>query len=864
MTKATRRATKTDRLIANARGEQQIRGLNRHRIIPRVIQPPSGGANTPPSGQGSGSTGNFLEPQGDTMIGAIAFFPKVAAIDGTNPDNPSIDIGNAGEDYSTYVLSGGTDPLDKIGSILNASFAGQLLYLQSTALPSLELINGDATNLGNILTGTGDSIFLDFGQIATLIFDVTAGTGGVGIQGAWRVIDGTGGSGSGGNAKTGFMLTSTGSTQVVASGAPVLLDVFNITVIADGVTVNTTNDTLIPLETGRYIFGLNLTLAADVNNTTADFALVVNGVPLTNVNSVFLRGFGDNSGLYPTAPFDFTANDILEVEISHDKGVPVTFTFQECGFYLIKQESGGGGGGATQLNDLTDVSLSTPADDQVLTFNGSSLLWENKAFPSGGMATDLSNMATPTVPTVDLVMNGQSVTGVLNLDFDGFGGIQGLSSLDFFQSDQNISSLSQGLIYQVQLGAEHLFLVGGANGIKIDDVGGGVIKLDLLTNDIINADTISFAGGLGVNNLVDGIGFNTDGATPFMQYNVGDTSEFHRFEIQGNPRLEVSLGGISVQGTMDSQIVQLNIGGSPSLIAGRMRSDGTDVLIFSGGEERNISATGQSNLISQGDSQVIVLDSGTGSVTTIIDGNVKSTQDTNNLAQLTSMSMNFQNITGLGDLLPAVTSNNFIGGSTLFFAGGFFDTITFENLNNRIEGNTGGLDYFANTAGEHKFLIGGFERFTVQNGQIDMFRTLLMNNNDIQQVRDLIMQSGGLIDMVNGTITSVGRINMGSSSDIVMDSGDITGLDDLTFAGSGSFLDLNFGDAINIDRCEVNGEFNHKGTTFGFFSQSPSIRRVVLNPQNTTNNELFTRLNDLINALGTINGFGLGIIDTQN
>lgn len=41
---------------------------------------------------------------------------------------------------------------------------------------------------------------------------------------------------------------------------------------------------------------------------------------------------------------------------------------------------GGGSGGATLLSELLDVSLSSPTNDQVLTFNGATGKWENKAF----------------------------------------------------------------------------------------------------------------------------------------------------------------------------------------------------------------------------------------------------------------------------------------------------------------------------------------------------------------------------------------------------------------------------------------------------------------------------------------------------
>lgn len=529
------------------------------------------------------------------------------------------------------------------------------------------------------------------------------------------------------------------------------------------------------------------------------------------------------------------------------------------GAWRVVAGGGSGGGGITQLGDLTDVNFPIPlVDDQVLTFNGSTLLWENKAFPSGGMATDLSNMATPTVPTVPLNMNVQDIDEVNTLDFANTGTrtITSLSNLAFFQTNQSINSLAGTLLYQVNVGQEHFFTVGGANGIKIDDVGGGVIKLDLLTNDIINADTISFAGGLGVNNLVAGIGFNDSGATPFMQYNVPDTVEFHRFEIQGNPRLEVSLGGISVQGTMDSQIVQLNIGGSTSLIAGRMRTDGTDTFIFSGGAERNISDIGQANLISQGNTSITITDTGQGSITTVIDGSVRATFSAVGLTLNAALDLGLNAIDSVNGVFP---NNNLsdLGSATRFWGDLFVDRIVLENTNNEIIGETGGLTYQSNSSGTHVWRIGasipavlGTTLFQLSGGV-----GFAMSGQDITGVRDFTFASStSTLDMNGGRTDDCGTITMRSGNLLNMNGGDIINVDDM-------FVN---GDLRVTGETEMDGDLNHDGSRVGFFGESPNIRRVVLNPQNTTNNELFTRLNDLINALGTLNGFGLGLVDTQN
>ena len=56
----------------------------------------------------------------------------------------------------------------------------------------------------------------------------------------------------------------------------------------------------------------------------------------------------------------------------------------------------GGGGGATNLDSLTDVTITSPANGQVPTYNSSTSQWENAAPPGagGGEANILGNVGT--------------------------------------------------------------------------------------------------------------------------------------------------------------------------------------------------------------------------------------------------------------------------------------------------------------------------------------------------------------------------------------------------------------------------------------------------------------------------------------
>lgn len=135
---------------------------SRH-LSSQVVSIPSftGGA----TGSSGNSAGNFLRTEGDTMIGPIAFFPKLVTINLAG----EIDIGRDSGNYSSRIIvapnAGLTDDLE---TILNAQFSGQLLFLQG--------IQGNTITIkttGNIETILGVDFTLADDDILIFQFDVT-------------------------------------------------------------------------------------------------------------------------------------------------------------------------------------------------------------------------------------------------------------------------------------------------------------------------------------------------------------------------------------------------------------------------------------------------------------------------------------------------------------------------------------------------------------------------------------------------------------------------------------------------------------------------------------------------------------------
>jgi len=167
---------------------QQQYGLIRRRFsAPQTIGIPSGAGaiGTSPV------SGNFLRTEGDSMIGPIAYFPRIAQL----TTNGELTISAGTNQYSTYVIvlgEGGAD--DDLVTITGAAFSGQVLYMQANSTTAITIKDGT----GNIRTGgIGDVTVLANG-IAILIFDPTVGSGG-----QWALVAYGAGSGGGGGDNLG-------------------------------------------------------------------------------------------------------------------------------------------------------------------------------------------------------------------------------------------------------------------------------------------------------------------------------------------------------------------------------------------------------------------------------------------------------------------------------------------------------------------------------------------------------------------------------------------------------------------------------------------------------------------------------------
>jgi hypothetical protein len=133
----------------------------------------------------------FLRTAGDTMIGALAFYPTAVTISSGELDI-SQDTTNA---FSTYVYvtgEGATD--DTLATITGAKHAGQIIYLQPSSVTALTLTETG----GNIQLPGGSNVTInsakDGASIVKLIYDISIAGGG----NKWVLVSNSEGASGGG------------------------------------------------------------------------------------------------------------------------------------------------------------------------------------------------------------------------------------------------------------------------------------------------------------------------------------------------------------------------------------------------------------------------------------------------------------------------------------------------------------------------------------------------------------------------------------------------------------------------------------------------------------------------------------------
>ena len=218
--KPTRRKDVLDSIINLKKRQREINGLSRQNFS-GLGSSEFGAVSSTGSSGGSGSNGgnndndHRIKSMGDTMIGPLAFYPIVKII-----ASGVLDVGADGGYSSRVIATVQSGSADNIVRISNASYSGQILFIQAvnTTPITLKHYTDEGSAKGNIfIPGNADHI-IGSKEIVLLQWDtinVNPAHAASGTEfGQWTLVSGGGSSGAN------IELSNLGTTSVNANVIP--------------------------------------------------------------------------------------------------------------------------------------------------------------------------------------------------------------------------------------------------------------------------------------------------------------------------------------------------------------------------------------------------------------------------------------------------------------------------------------------------------------------------------------------------------------------------------------------------------------------------------------------------------------------
>ena len=365
----------------------------------------------------------------------------------------------------------------------------------------------------------------------------------------------------------------------------------------------------------------------------------------------------------------------------------------------------------------------------------------------GGLNTNLSNLADPTIPPVDLKMNDHSIVGLLNLDFDSVvSTIHGLANLRFYQANTYISSLNTGLNVVMPQSANFLIHIGSTTELTLSATTLDIdVNAHLNDNSVTEVNTIGFSATTTLSPIsANVIGASANGS---MLYNIGGNASFHNFEVNGDSiatiyRIASTQGRLAVY-YIDANSIEVGnhiqfdgiTGNPPALANGDMWFDSTSGLFKA----------------RQGGDTVNVIGGSGGGLNTNL-SNLSA-----NAVPTVALDMNDQAIQGVSSLDFDGVSSSIHGLANLnFYQGG-----------TAINSLATGLNVVMPQSANFLIHIGATTEFTLSAGTLELDVNVHLNNNSITEVDTVGFSASSVLNPVAANIIGVSSAS-GSSTGVMI------------------------------------------------------------------------------------------------
>lgn len=586
-----------DRLMQDSIKLADLGGLIRARQTPAsIVQPIHSGESASSS---TGGTGDFLALEGGSMFGNIAFEPSlIVAVNGRVNLNPS---GNP-PDNSSYILVTGAGTPDDIKFIDGGQRNGQLLIYQGTNQQIQNILNANLLNttsiVGDGLTNTVTVLLPDTGTLqngdrinisGTNNFDANDAIVSNLVENTSFTFDlrrvGSTTSETTGFVQDGNIVTPDGETVVLdgnlsALNAPVIVLIFDATIPSGGGWRIISGNVSFGGGGGGVSYPLNF---PELDGGTVGSATVNIDFSLNTRHSIKYRLNGDINLAFTNPPTDESAYSNIIFVQDDDGGHTVTLPSNVINKDIVEA------GILTGPNDETGIVIK-------YSFGIFYAFLEtgNTVSGGGGGGGDPSQWSVfPAIQNVNI--NNNDLLAVANIDFDGIAAtIEGLANLNFFQTNQEIDSLSDRLFYQVDLNQFHQFAVGGMEALRIEDAGGGVLRLGMNQNSVVDAKDYRLDSNAlyAIPGSVPGLGYDDTANRLILNYPTGSSLYVYENSTIGTTVLTANSLASNIVNA--DNVLQLGVSLTLPTVVGEFRENGTDVLVFSGGQLRNLSDIGGS------------------------------------------------------------------------------------------------------------------------------------------------------------------------------------------------------------------------------------------------------------------------------
>ena len=320
--------------------------------------------------------------------------------------------------------------------------------------------------------------------------------------------------------------------------------------------------------------------------------------------------------------------------------------------------------------------------------------------------------------------------------------LNNLSSLGFESGSSSISETTSDLLYNVAAVKAHKMNANGTTIGQFEEAAAGVYRLNMLNHTIKDAKDIRFdiTATYALPNTIPGIAF--DSANSRLRINV-PTGDQVVFEEDGSGiatgvRINPASSGSVTTGTINVEdVLQFGVNATVPSVAGEMRSDGTDVTVYSGGALRNLSDISAGGSSSFDDDSFDIHDDADATKIAKFQASQISTsstrtftfQDKNGTLALLSDVGDLWPDPVYSDIIPDATSLRNIGETGKFFGSGFFNRIYFGDTNHFIEKNVNDLRYETPAATRHNFTVAGNQEMFLDSTGLTIKDGLIVEDN---------------------------------------------------------------------------------------------------------------------------------------